>query len=150
LTMLKQVILVAVLVLAASIGFARLEPAFALTPLKSPEQLAQDDILYARASRSIEAAAMPCFPAPTARQRKPITIRFFLADAGKKVSQLQVLEPGTVSKVMRRAAFRAIRRCAPYAVPDELRNRGGFWATVTLERFLADPIQIGIPKSAAF
>jgi hypothetical protein len=103
----------------------------ALTPLKSPAQLAQDEILFARASRSIETAAMKCLPARGAGLRPPMTIRFFLAGAGKQVSQLQVLEPKPAPAARQRASFRAIRACAPYAVPDELINWGGFWATVT-------------------
>ncbi len=129
--MLKQAPPGAVLVLAASIGSAGLGPASALTPLKSPEQRAQDEILFTRASRSIKAKAMTCFSAPASGQRKPMTVRFFLASAGKKVSQLQMLEPGSAKAAMRRASFRAIRTCAPYAVPAELSTWGGFWATVT-------------------
>lgn len=104
--------------------------AAALTPLKSPEQRAQDDILFARASQSIEQAAMRCFIAPSARLRKPVTIRFFLAGAGKQVSQLKAIESPPQSGAMQRAALRAIKNCAPYGVPEELRNWGGFWATV--------------------
>jgi hypothetical protein len=117
------------LALAASLGLS--PPATALTPLRSPEQLAQDEILTARASRQIEAAALKCFSAPSAQQRRPVTVRFFLAGAGKQVSQLQVIEPRSTSASVRRAAFRAIKTCVPYSVPDELRNWGGFWATVT-------------------
>jgi hypothetical protein len=121
----------ACLALAASLNLST--PASARTPLKSPEQLAQDEILFARPSRQIEAAAMKCFSAPSARPRRPVTVRFFLAGAGKQVSQLQVIEPRATPAPVRRAAFRAIRTCAPYAVPEELRNWGGFWATVTLK-----------------
>jgi hypothetical protein len=119
-------------VIAASIAWPGLTPVTALTPLKSPEQLAQDEILFARASRGIEAAAMTCFSRRVVRPSRPMTIRFFLSDAGTRVSQLQLRESGSASAAMRRAAFRAIRACGPYAVPDELRNWGGFWATVTL------------------
>jgi hypothetical protein len=87
-------------------------PASARTPLKSLEQLAQDEILFARASRQIEAAAMKCFSAPSARPRRPVTVRFFLAGAGKQISQLQVIEPRATPAPVRRAAFRAIRTCA--------------------------------------
>jgi hypothetical protein len=119
-------------VIAACFAWPGLAPAFALTPLKSPEQLAQDEILFARASRGIEAAAMTCFSRQGARPSRPMTIRFFLSGAGTRVSQLQLREPGSASAAMRRAGFRAIRACTPYAVPHELRNWGGFWATVTL------------------
>jgi hypothetical protein len=118
-------------VLATSLSLS--PPATARTPLKSPEQLAQDEILFARASRQIEAAATKCFSASTARPRRPVTVRFFLAGSGKQVSQMQVIEPRATSAPVRRAAFRAIRTCAPYAVPENLRNWGGFWATVTLK-----------------
>jgi hypothetical protein len=116
-------------VLATSLSL--LPPASARTPLKSPEQLAQDEILFARASRQIEAAAMQCFSATSARPRRPVTVRFFLAGAGKQVSQMQVIEPRATPAPVRRAAYRAIKACAPYAVLDELRDWGGFWATVT-------------------
>lgn len=104
--------------------------ASALTPLKSPEQLARDEILFAQASRSIGQSLKRCFLAPSARQRGPMTVRFFVADSGRKVSQLTVIQSPPRSTVMQRAALRAITRCAPYVVPDELRNWGGFWATV--------------------
>jgi hypothetical protein len=44
---------------------------------------------------------------------------------------MQVIEPRATPAPVRRAAYRAIKACAPYAVLDELRNWGGFWATVT-------------------
>jgi hypothetical protein len=131
--MLKQTASFAALFIAVSLGISGLATAWARTPLKSPEQLAQDEILFARASRSIQTAAMKCYLAPPIRQQKPMTIRFFLARNGKQVSQLQVLKASPAASAMRRAAFRAIRNCAPYTVPDELRNWGGFWATVRLE-----------------
>ena len=105
--------------------------ASALTPLKSPQQLAQDEILFEQASRSIGQAAMRCFAAPSEAQRSPVTIRFFVADAGKKVSQLTIIQSQPRLTAMQRAAFRAIKRCAPYVVPDELRSWGGFWAKIT-------------------
>jgi hypothetical protein len=129
--MLKQSAMVAILAVILTIGLSGFAPVSALTPRRSPEQLAQDEILFARASLSIEAAAIKCFSAPLTHQNRPIKIRFFLAGAGKQVSQLQLLEPRPASTAMRRAAFRAISACAPYVVPSELRNWGGFWATVT-------------------
>jgi hypothetical protein len=117
--------------LAFAANLSMSPPASARTPLKSPEQLAQDGIVFARASRQIEAAAMRCFSAPSARLRRRVTVRFFLAGAGKQVSQLRAIEPRATPAPVRRAAFKAIKACAPYAVLDELRNWGGFWATVT-------------------
>jgi hypothetical protein len=105
--------------------------AAALTPLKSPEQLAKDEVLFARASRGIAAAATPCFKTPAGARRRAVTIRFFVGGAGTRVAQFQVLQPRSAPPAMRRAAIRAITACAPYTVPDELRNWGGFWATVT-------------------
>jgi hypothetical protein len=131
--MLKQSAIVAILVAILTVGFSELTPASALTPLRSAEQLALDEILFARASRGIEVAAMRCFSAPPTRQKKPIKIRFFLAGLGKQLSQLRVLEPRPASTAMRRAAFRAIRTCVPYSIPDELTSRGGFWVTITFK-----------------
>ncbi len=123
----------AVLTFAAGLGatMAASGPAAALTSLRSPAQLAQDETLIARASSSIAAAATSCFLAPVARGRRSVTVRFFLAGGGKQVSQLQVIGNRATPPAVRRAAFTAIRRCAPYALPEELRSWGGFWATVT-------------------
>jgi hypothetical protein len=121
----------ALLCLAFAASLSLSPPATARTPLRSPEKLAQDEILFARASVKIEAAAMKCFSAPSARPRRPVTVRFFLAGVGKQVSQLQAIEPRSTSAPVRRAAYRAIKACVPYAVLDQLRNWGGFWATVT-------------------
>jgi hypothetical protein len=103
--------------------------AVALTPLRSPDQVARDKVLFARASRVVEAQAKTCFAAPRKADRRPITIRFFLSNAGKEVSKLAVLEGPEPSAAMTRAAFSAVTTCAPYVLPDELRNRGGFWVT---------------------
>jgi hypothetical protein len=127
--MTKFFAVLAYLAFAASLSVS--PPASARTPLKSPKQLAQDEFLFARASLQIQTAAMKCFSAPSAQQRRPVTVRFFLAGAGKQVSQLQVIEPRATPAPVRRAAYRAIKACAPYAVLDELRYWGGFWATVT-------------------
>ena len=124
------------LIVATALSLNAPFAAAALTPLKSPEQLAKDEILFASASRSIEKAATTCFISPSADKRKaakmkPITIRFFLGNGGKEVSQLTVVKGGAGQSVMRQAAFLAIKRCAPYVIPKELQNWGGFWATVT-------------------
>jgi hypothetical protein len=115
--------------IASIFGICAATSAAALTPLRSPEQLARDEALFARASRGIEARARTCFAPPRRADRTPVTIRFFLGNAGTEVSQLQVLRGPEPSAAMTRAAFRAVTSCAPYGLSPELRDRGGFWVT---------------------
>jgi hypothetical protein len=129
--MINRLAISTLLLLAA--GLATSPPASALTPLRSPEQLAQDKILFARASENLKPQVMRCFAAPTGAKRRPVTIRFFLAGAGKQVSQLEAFDRQAGSRTMERAAIRAIKICAPYVVLEELRNWGGFWATITFK-----------------
>jgi hypothetical protein len=109
-------------------------PAMALTPLRSPEQLAKDKLLFARASSVITPKVMQCFRVPRKSALRPFKVRFFLEAAGRRPAQFAILEEGANPRAARsgteRAAIRAINRCAPYDVPEELRNWGGFWATV--------------------
>jgi hypothetical protein len=110
-------------------------PAGARTPLRSAEQLAQDEVLFAQASRDIAPQAMRCFKPPQNRNAKPFKMRFFLSDIGRTPSQFAVIGAKAVARPARsareRAAIRAIKTCAPYIVPEELRNWGGFWVTIT-------------------
>jgi hypothetical protein len=108
--------------------------ALALTPLRSPEQLAKDEILFARASTTITPKVMQCFRMPPKSMLRPFKVRFFLAAAGQRATQFEILKEGAKPRAARsrteRAAIRAITACAPYEVPDELRNWGGFWTTI--------------------
>jgi hypothetical protein len=115
--------------IASILGICAATSAAALTPLRSPEQLARDEAIFARASRGIEARARTCFVPPQRSDRTPVTIRFFLGNTGTEVSQLQVLQGPEPSAAMTRAAFRAVTNCAPYVLSHKLRNRGGFWVT---------------------
>jgi hypothetical protein len=115
-------------------GSCALSPALALTPLRSPEQRQRDAVLQAEASQSIKRDLTRCFNVQPTRAPQKITMRFFLSEGGKRVSQLQVVKPARIPpKRLRRAAIRAIERCAPYEVPGELRNWGGFWVTINFE-----------------
>jgi hypothetical protein len=109
-------------------------PAMALTPLRSPEQLAKDEVLFAQASSAITPKAMQCFRMPPRSVLRPFKVRFFLAAAGQRPAQFEILKeeakPGAARSRPERAAIRAITTCAPYEVPEELRNWGGFWAAV--------------------
>ena len=102
----------------------------ALTPLRSPEQQAEFDRQLANASQSIAPKVMRCLAPPTASRRVPITVRFMLSVAGRQVSQFVVLQRHAGSRAMERAAIHAIRTCAPYLVPEDLRDLGGFWVTI--------------------
>jgi hypothetical protein len=109
-------------------------PTLALTPLRSPEQMARDKVLFAHASNAITPIVMKCFRMPAKSVQGPFKVRFFLAAAGQRVAQFEILKEGASPRTARsrteRAAIRAIKTCAPYEVPGELRNWGGFWATV--------------------
>jgi hypothetical protein len=77
---------------------------------------------------------MRCFKAPRNRNAQPFKLRFFLSDAGRRPSQFAVIDVNAVARLAKsaseRAAIRAIRTCAPYTMPEELRTWGGFWVTV--------------------
>jgi hypothetical protein len=109
-------------------------PASALTPLKSPEQMSRDEALIARASLAITPQVMRCFTSPKSGNQRAFTVQFFLGQSGQRPSQLKIIGIGPGSYPARtpreRAAIRAIRTCAPYTIPAELRSWGGFWATV--------------------
>jgi len=106
----------------------------ARTPLRSPEQLARDEVLFAHASQMIASQAMRCFKPPQGRNAKPFKVRFFVSRAGKRSAQFSVLDASDVARPARsareRAAVGAIKACAPYSMPEELRAWGGFWVTV--------------------
>jgi hypothetical protein len=109
-------------------------PASALTPLRSPEQLARDKMLIARATHIITSKVSRCFLEATDGQRRSFDVRFFLSDGGQGVTELSIVEAGTGSRPAKsareRSAIKAIKACAPYTVPEELRTWGGFWVTV--------------------
>ncbi len=121
-------------VLLACLAALSSSPAISLTPLRSPEQLAKDELLLAQASRVITPKVMQCFRMPPRSVLRPFKVRFFLAAVGQRATQFEILKEGASPRTARsrteRAAIRAIRTCTPYEVPEELRNWGGFWATV--------------------
>jgi hypothetical protein len=110
-------------------------PASARTPLRSPEQVARDKVLVARATQIITSRLSRCFLDVTHGQRRSFNVRFFLSDAGQRVTQLSIVEAGTGSRsaisAREHSAIKAIKTCAPYTLPEELRTWGGFWVTVT-------------------
>jgi hypothetical protein len=109
-------------------------PAIALTPLKSAEQMSRDEALIATASRAITPQVMPCFNRPKSGSRRAFTVQFFLGQSGQRPSQFKIIGIGPGAYPARsaheRAAVGAIQSCAPYTIPAELQNWGGFWATV--------------------
>ncbi len=109
-------------------------PASARTPLRSPEQLARDGEQFAHASNLIAPQATRCFKPPQGRNAKPFKLRFFLSQAGRRAAQFAIVDASGIARPARsareRAAVRAIRACAPYTVPEELRARGGIWVTI--------------------
>lgn len=120
------------LILCVVMGFVL--PAYALTPLKSPEQMSRDEALVAWASLAITPQVMKCFNPPKSGSLRAFTVQFFLGQSGQRPSQFKIIGigPGAypARSAQERAAIRAIKRCAPYTIPAELRSRGGFWATV--------------------
>ncbi len=109
-------------------------PAGARTPLRSPEQLARDDGQFAHASHVVAPQAARCFKPPQGRNAKPFKLRFFLSQAGRTAAQFAVVDARGIARPARsareHAAIRAIRACAPYTVPEELRAWGGIWVTI--------------------
>jgi hypothetical protein len=110
-------------------------PASALTPRRSSEQRARDEILVARAIQNITSKVSQCILEASDGQRGSFDVRFFLSDVGKRVTQLRIVDTDNGSRPARsdreRSAIKAVKTCAPYTVPAELRTWGGFWVTIT-------------------
>jgi hypothetical protein len=114
---------------------ASLCPAGALTPLRSPEQLAADEVLFSDAAKLIAPKVKLCFTTYTAAVLPPFNVRFFLGAAGKRPQQFEIIEGYQPARQVRssleREAVDAILRCAPYLIPRELQNWAGFWVTIS-------------------
>jgi hypothetical protein len=110
------------------------QPASALSPPKSPEQMSRDEMLIERASLAITPRVMRCFNPPKSGSQRAFTVQFFLGRSGHRPAQFKIIGIGPGAYPARsgreRAAIRAIKTCAPYTIPAELRSWGGFWATV--------------------
>jgi hypothetical protein len=108
-------------------------PASALTPLRSPEQLARDKVLVERATQIIASQVSRCLLEVPDGQRRSFDVRFFLSDGGQRVTQLSIVDADAGSRpaisARERSAIKAIKACAPYTLPEELRTWGGFWVT---------------------
>lgn len=113
------------------------DAAYAVTPLRSAEQLAADNVLYEAAAKLIAPKVMECFKSPAVGDWQPFGVRFFLADAGKKPQQFEIVESDQTARIanstIELAAVEAVANCAPYKIPAELRGWGGFWVTVKIE-----------------
>lgn len=106
----------------------------ALTPLRSPEQIARDEVLFASASRMIASKVSRCFLEMPGGPHRPFKVRFFLSGGGERIAQSAIIEGEASTRPARsareRSAIKAINACAPYSVPEELRTWGGFWVTI--------------------
>jgi hypothetical protein len=105
----------------------------ATTPKRSPAQLAQDEILYARASEMIMLQVLNCGSLRLAQARRPVKVRFFLAGAGQRVTQVEFLGPNPQKGFVKSALTQAIQTCAPYSIPSELESWGGFFVTLNFQ-----------------
>ena len=117
------------------VGVAFLVPsAQALTPLRSPEQVARDEVLFASASRMVASKVSRCFLETPGGPHRRFTVRFFLSGDGARIAQSAIIEGEAGTRPARsareRSAIKAISTCAPYTVPEELRTWGGFWVTI--------------------
>jgi colicin import membrane protein len=114
-------------------------PVAALTPLRSPAQKADDARQREQASAILRGSIGRCFSAPREAAGRSVTVIVQLNTDGSIVgapaAARHAADPGT--KALAAAAMRAIRRCAPYAMPDELRAKPFLWSRQTL-RFTSE------------
>lgn len=108
-------------------------PVRAATPPRSPDEQKEDAALRAQAADLIKAAVMQCFNRPVPTRRARIAIRFSLNPDGTLKSAPEPLTRGQRRAAMNRAGLRAIKNCAPYALPESLRGAPALWSTQTIE-----------------
>ena len=115
-------------------AIAMIVPAMALTPPRSPDQVAEDDKSRLRATALIEAQVARCFVRPEKSAGAKATLRFYLQIDGTLRAPPQLLEQSATQAqlALANAASRAIERCAPFKVPEELRGSPYLWTTQTI------------------
>jgi hypothetical protein len=115
-------------------AIAMIVPAMALTPPRSPDQMAEDAKSMRRAAALIEAQVARCLVRPEKSAGAKATLRFYLQIDGTLRAPPQLLEqPATPAQLaLADAASRAIEQCAPFDVPEEFRGSPYLWTTQTI------------------
>lgn len=120
-----------------SVALAISSPATAIVPAASPEERAQRDLLHAEMKKLVTSQVMRCFPKRRKNHRVPLNARFFIDDEGRRVTNIEILVvdswPRPPRSAREFAAVRAIKACAPFAIPERLNNWGEYASQATVE-----------------
>jgi membrane protein involved in colicin uptake len=121
-------------IIAAAFAAQFAGPADALTPRRSPEQQAADARDRARATSIIREGVQRCYSVPSDAAGRAVKVRMQLNPDGSLAGKPAVLGRLTDNgqRLLAQAAVRAIVRCAPYVMPDDLRGSPYLWTGQTL------------------
>ncbi len=114
---------------------ALVSQAAALTPLRSAAQQADDARQQAQASDIVRESVKRCFSTPPGTGGRAVTVTIQLHPDGSVAGRPEVAkhpsDPRT--KALAAAAVRAVLRCAPYAMPEDLRAKPFLWTRQTIK-----------------